>query len=215
MKLYTSDQHLAHKNIIQYTRRPFNDIEQMNGVLLEHLRAAERTGADIVHCGDLTFDLFRFLERYGPIFQSPVGKLIVLGNHDRTGGKTENANHVRREAYETQFATVVGHEKDWKRNMAVIEDVLEGRPVQVLVSHAPQENLWGCDLNVHGHIHNNVLLPPQEAHHPEDQWTIESPVHFCACVELHGFKPVTLDQLAQAHRTRYVAALADLAPLTP
>ena len=91
--------------------------------------------------------------------------------------------------------------------------MLDGKLVQVLVSHAPQENLWGCDVNVHGHIHNNILLNGD--HHPEDNWTFTSPVHFNASVELHGFKPVTLDQLAAAHRSGYEAARKDIRTLDP
>ena len=115
--LYSSDHHLAHKNIRTYTRRPFKDVEHMNGVLLENLRAAERTGARIILGGDLTFDLARFHFRYGMIFQSRKRKRIVLGNHDRTKGRSEHVGQVRRAAYEAEFEHVEGHEKDWKRNM--------------------------------------------------------------------------------------------------
>lgn len=212
--LYTSDQHFNHKNILIYARRPFKDIGHMNNVLLENLRAAERTGSLLILGGDLCFDLTRFRSVYGPIFHSRTNKRIVLGNHDRTKGKSEHGDEVRRAAYDAEFEEVSGTEKTWKRNAMVVFDILDGRPVQVLVSHAPQENLWGCDVNVHGHIHNNVLLRRAD-HHPEDDWTFDSPRHFCSCVELHGFKPVNLDELAAAHRNGYKDAWKDVAEIDP
>jgi hypothetical protein len=37
----------------------------------------------------------------------------------------------------------------------------------------------------------------------ESGWTLKSPVHFNAGVELHGYKPVTLQELADEHRRGY------------
>jgi calcineurin-like phosphoesterase family protein len=211
LTLYTSDQHFRHKNILIYARRPFKDINHMDLVLLENLRAAERVADRLILCGDLTFDLARFHSQYGRIFAAPSGKRITLGNHDLRKNRTNKEDKVQRDAYDLEFEEVVGDAKDWRRNMMVVQDRLDGKEVQVLVSHAPQENLWGCDINVHGHIHNSILLAKE--HHPEDHWTIDSPVHFCACVELHHFKAVTLDQLAAAHRNRYNDARQDIADI--
>lgn len=202
--LYTADTHFGHENIIHYTKRPFVDVNHMDVVLLAHLRAAELTGAPIVHAGDLCFALWDFLNKYGPIFGTPLGKSIIPGNHDRLG------NPTRYEAYRSQFATVVGTEKHWKTHALVVDDWLDDRRVKVLVSHKPQENLWGADVNVFGHVHNNVLFPG-EGHHPEDDWAFVSEEHFCACVELHDFKPVSLQQLADEKRAGYPRAHASVA----
>jgi calcineurin-like phosphoesterase family protein len=204
MRLYTSDSHIAHRNIIHYARRPFATVEEMDAVLIQNLRDAEATGASIVHAGDLTFDLYRVLQRYGPIFKDRTGKSIVPGNHDRVKGP------ARREAYSSQFETVVGDEEDWRTHGLAVIDDLDGVEVMVLVSHKPQENLWGCDVNVFGHVHNNVLFPG-EGHHPEDDWAFTSPVHFCACVELHRFRPVSLQDMAHAKRAAYPSAAEEVA----
>jgi calcineurin-like phosphoesterase family protein len=43
--LYTSDSHIGHDRIRQYTHRPFADREQMDVVLYQRLREAKATGA--------------------------------------------------------------------------------------------------------------------------------------------------------------------------
>lgn len=203
--LYSSDHHIGHGRAIEYCRRPFADREHMDAVLIERLRDAKATGARLVHCGDLSFDFDRQVRRYGPLWaESPDDRdLIVLGNHDRT--------HKPRqlEAYQQHFHVICGPPASWATNYAILDDMLDGRAVKVLVSHKPQHELHGADASVYGHCHNAVLFP-SDKHHEEDYWAFDSPVHFNASVELHDYRPVSLQQLADAHRSGYAAAKADL-----
>ncbi len=203
---YYSDLHLGHANIVRYTRRPFRDREHMDLTLIANLREAEKEGGILINGGDTSFNLKQQLNRYGPIFESNVGKWKVSGNHDRID--------KYRAAYEQTFDVIVGDEDDWKTNTLIVEDVLDGNLVKVLVSHRAQENLQGCAVNVYGHVHNSMLLRfvDKDDHHPEDFWAFSSPAHFCACVELHHFRPVDLQTLADRHRIFYGNALVDITP---
>lgn len=200
--LYTSDSHLSHTNIIRYCQRAFESKVQMDEVLAANLKAAVATGSRLVHCGDMCFDFARYVRQHGPLWEDPADHLFIAGNHDRLSDK-------KRGAYEQHFHTIVGREGTWETNTYIVHDVLDGHPVSALVSHKPQLDLQGCDVGVSGHLHNNLLLPAT-AHHPEDAWSMESPVHFNASVELHDYKPVTLQQLADTHRSGYAAARAEL-----
>lgn len=193
MILYTSDSHLGHAKVIEYSRRPFRDVTQMDGILRRELRDAEATGATLIHCGDLSFNFAKWTRNWGPLFNTCEGKAIVFGNHDDMKG-------AKLIPYEEQFETLVGERYTWENHALSIIDELDGTPVSVLVSHAPQKNLWGCDINVHGHLHNDILLG---AHRDGYEWSYDSDVHFNAAVELHGFKPVPLARLRDAHRRRY------------
>jgi len=195
--LYTSDSHLSHTNIIRYAKRPYRDVAEMNADIVAKLREAEAACDRLVHAGDLCFNLRFFLEQHGPIFASNVGKIFVAGNHDRM------APGPKMDAYASQFDAICGDERTWKEHNYALIDTLDGQWVKVLVSHKPQSVTEG--VNVYGHVHNNLLFPG-EGHHPEDDWVMASGVHFCACVELHDFRPVSLQQLADAHRSGYPLA---------
>lgn len=199
MILYTSDSHLSHTNIIRYAKRPYVGVKEMDADIVAKLREAERRCTTLVHAGDLCFNYAFFVKTYGSIFADRRGKVFVAGNHDRMRGDKKLA------PYEQDFDTITGTEKTWEVHGSVIEDVLDGQSVSVLVSHKPQTVLWGADVNVFGHVHNNLLFPG-EGHHPEDNWAIESAIHFCACVELHDFRPRSLQDIAGAARAGYPLA---------
>lgn len=214
MNLYTSDTHLNHANVIEFSRRPFNSVEHMNAELVLQLRLAEerlqKTGGKLYHCGDLCFNYARFVETRGPIFKSREGKVIKAGNHDEIHSPRNNKTRDRRQlaAYLQDFELVVGTMSGWEQEGLVIEDVLDGRPVTVLLSHAPIEHMWGCDVNVHGHLHNDILLT--DPHRDGFEWSFQSPTHFNVGGELHGFRPVTLQEAADAHRSGYAVARSAL-----
>lgn len=165
--LYTSDSHFGHANIIKYTGRPFDDIYEMDIVMLGRLREAEASGAQIVHMGDVSFDLRRVVETLGWL-ERPQDHTLVIGNHDRY--------RQQREIYHSCFGRIIGTRNTWKTHSAIIHD---GNS-QILISHRPQEEIYGCQYNVYGHMHSRSL---------------RSEVHLNACVELHDYRPVTLGEL--------------------
>ncbi len=213
--LYTADSHFDHANIIRYCKRPFASVETMNDVMARNLSDANKSGAQIVHCGDLGFDFARFLARNGRLWHSfeAARHTFIFGNHDDARGS-------KREAYLSHFRTLVGTHQDWKTNYRMFSDVLDGELVCVVASHNPlswdvlarefaatEANVAQMGLiNVHGHIHNNALQNPTNK---TSGWTLQSPIHFNAGVELHDYKPVTLQDLADAHRAGYPAWQGD------
>lgn len=215
LSLYTSDSHLNHLNVIEFSKRPFKDVAHMNALLVGELRLAEQrvlgVGGRLVHCGDLCFNYAKFIEDHGPIFQTSVGKIIKCGNHDEIHSPRNNKTRDKRQiaAYMRDFEQVVGTIGGWEQEGIVLQDELDGKLVTVLVSHAPIAHMWGCDANLHGHLHNDVLL--KTPHRDGFEWSFESPTHFNVGVELHDFKPVTLQEAADAHRSGYAAARRALA----
>lgn len=204
---YTSDSHLSHAKILEYTRRPFADVEAMNAVLVAALRAVDDAGHRLIHGGDLGFNLRRFRQERGPLFLNDANRhnrIIVCGNHDQAKGG-------RRADYEAEFGTVVGHEKSWAENVRIVPDWLDDEPALVVVSHRPLDDDeldayrqgWdGVCVNCFGHVHNDVLIPEYTT-----EWTPEfrermqrGERHWNACVELHDYRPVTLEQLRDRQR---------------
>ena len=82
MKIFiTADHHFNHKNIIEYCKRPFKTVEEMNETMIE--RWNRRVGKDdlVIHLGD--FGLGN-KEKINEIRKRLNGTIILIkGNHDR------------------------------------------------------------------------------------------------------------------------------------
>jgi calcineurin-like phosphoesterase family protein len=74
---FTSDTHYGHKNIIEYSNRPFTDVEDMNESLIENWNSVVKPGDRVYHLGDFSWCDPK------PIFDRLNGqKYLILGNHD-------------------------------------------------------------------------------------------------------------------------------------
>src|SRR3989338_4547577 len=77
----TADHHFNHKNIIEYCKRPFKTVEEMNNTMIE--KRNKKVGKDdlVIHLGDFALGN---KEKVGEIRKMLNGKIILIkGNHDR------------------------------------------------------------------------------------------------------------------------------------
>lgn len=74
---FTSDTHFGHKNIIKYCNRPFNDVNEMNEILISRWNSK-------VNPDDLVYHLGDFSMRAVPEIRKRLNGDICLirGNHD-------------------------------------------------------------------------------------------------------------------------------------
>lgn len=155
-KRYLSDTHLLHDNIIHHCARPFRSTREMDEALVLAMLEAEEDGAHLYHLGDLTSKPEAAVALYGGLYH-PERHTLIAGNHDRVGSPRLEA----RAAYSAYAGSIVGTEATWQENVLLVEDELDGRPVRLLLSHAPQPDPRGADLNLYGHCHNNNLRYPE------------------------------------------------------
>lgn len=91
---FTSDTHFNHRNIIQYSNRPYRTIEDMNEGLIESWNARVKPNDEIYHLGDFALGKSDTIE---PLLKRLNGcKYLIVGNHD--GAATTRAqgwNRVR------------------------------------------------------------------------------------------------------------------------
>jgi len=78
---FISDTHFGHKNIIQYSNRPFSSVEEMNEHMVNEWNALVKPNDEIYHLGDFAFmpftDFKKLLWRLNGI------KHHIRGNHDK------------------------------------------------------------------------------------------------------------------------------------
>lgn len=76
---FSSDLHIGHANVIEYSNRPFRDIEHMYRVLLNNFNSTIPKGGVCYFLGDMGFNssmLKKFLS------ELHMTKILVAGNHD-------------------------------------------------------------------------------------------------------------------------------------
>jgi len=78
---FTSDQHFGHKNIIQYSKRPFDNVDHMNHVLINNYNSTVGKLDVCYFIGDVGFSN---KEEMSKIISNLNGtKILITGNHDR------------------------------------------------------------------------------------------------------------------------------------
>ena len=78
---FTSDLHIGHKNILEYSKRPFESIEEHDEMLVQNWNSIVKPG-DLIYClGDFALCS---AERATSIAKRLMGnKYLVFGNHDK------------------------------------------------------------------------------------------------------------------------------------
>lgn len=79
---FTSDEHLGHRNIIDFCKRPFSGIEEMTEVLLQKHNAKVSRGSRVIHVGDMFWRTFGLKEALAYIDRLNGQHDFVYGNHD-------------------------------------------------------------------------------------------------------------------------------------
>jgi|JI10StandDraft_1071094.scaffolds.fasta_scaffold43416_4 calcineurin-like phosphoesterase family protein len=78
---FTSDLHFGHANIIEYSGRPFADVEQMNEALIERWNDAVQPDDVVWVLGDVAMG--RIAETLPLVTRLAGRKHLLAGNHDR------------------------------------------------------------------------------------------------------------------------------------
>ena len=140
MDFVTSDWHLNHGNIIEYEKRPFKTVAEMNHAILKNWRETVGRHDTVFFLGDAFFHTPKE-EAQMVVTSLPGKKVIVLGNHDR-GKSTQWWRDVG-------FAEVYSYPIVYKKFF--------------ILSHEPLYVGPGMPyVNVHGHTHGESSDNPQK-----------------------------------------------------
>ena len=137
---FTSDHHWGHRNIIRYSNRPFNSVNEMDEVLIQNWNSVVQKGDVVYHLGDI----FLCEPGYAIDIRNRLNGQIYLirGNHERT------AEQVYR-----SFVWI----KDYFKLKVNDNDHPYGRQ-EIAMFHYPiaswDKHHHGC-WHLHGHCHSN------------------------------------------------------------
>ncbi len=129
MRWFISDTHFGHKNVIEYSQRPFKDVEEMDRTIIERWNRNVKDQDEVYVLGDFGLVGIHYLR---DVFCSLKGnKILVRGNHD---GSVEKMRRIGFQAVvEEAMIYVDGYE--------------------VRLSHYPNYFDPVNILRLHGHIH--------------------------------------------------------------
>jgi calcineurin-like phosphoesterase family protein len=91
-KWFISDTHFSHTNIIRYTERPFQSVNEMNERLIENWNALVRPQDTVFFLGDFGLGTTNFLTSLCALLHG--NKICIRGNHDGTPTKMQKIGFV-------------------------------------------------------------------------------------------------------------------------
>ena len=159
---FIADLHLGHTNMALH--RGFTSVEEHDEYIITQWN-------NIVNKRDVTYilgDVTMEKKSSYPLLNRLNGvKHVVLGNHDRRQDVSHLLQHVESVAGMIQYKGIM----------------LTHAPIH------PMELEYRFNKNIHGHIHNKVVMKML------DGWEVIDERYFCVSCEQVDYKPKTLEEL--------------------
>lgn len=174
MKYYIADTHFGHENAIAFDKRPFENVHEMDMMMIQQWNSVVKDNDDVYILGDFCFKSVKQPMWY--IKQLKGRKHLIIGNHDQKLLKDEVA-----------MKDIVSVEK-----MTYVND---GKYTCVLCHFplAEWNHYYKGAWHIYGHIHNRR----DKAY--EFMKTQEKALN-AGCM-INGYTPVTIEQLIENNRT--------------
>lgn len=174
-----SDTHFDHEKIIEYCKRPFKDAKHMDFEITKRWNERVKPDDLVYHLGDVIRTAGKSDEElYNFITRLNGKKILVLGNHDKTGQRM----------------------MEFGFDYACEELVITYHNYRLLLTHKPRS--WhpgGVDYVLHGHIHNST--PAERKEHANKGELVDIPkFNINMCVEMWNYEPVTLDHVLKVQK---------------
>jgi calcineurin-like phosphoesterase family protein len=170
---FTSDEHHGHRNIITYSNRPFNFIEEMSEVLIANHNSVVKTDDIVYHLGDFSLNKTApglILPRLNGIHH------LIAGNHDHChpvhAKNPAKLERFRKTYFDAGFKTVelsdqftfdikvvkMSHFPYFDENALFDQRYPKLRPIDdgSILLHGHVHNAWKTQLSPKGSLMINV-----------------------------------------------------------
>ena len=185
MIYFTSDLHLGHANAIEFTNRPFANVEEMNRCLIRNINDTVSAEDELWILGDYSFKINK--EEVRTLRKQIVCKRVhlIYGNHD----KDYSSDHI--------FQSVQ-HYKELKTEYG-----------RVVLFHYPILE-WSAahygSIHLHGHIHSTGGYNEENLKKKFSDWVSYGHAAkfenlnlriYDVGVDANGYRPISLDHVAE------------------
>ena len=140
----TSDTHYYHNNVIEYSNRPFRDLEEMHDTLVNNWNTVVKKNDIVYHLGD--FCLTTNVSQIQAILRRLNGKIrLIQGNHDKWVKKIDIIDPDRK----------IEWVKSYHQEKFTIGNIV----YPVVMMHFPIHKWDKCHFgsyHFHGHSHGTI-----------------------------------------------------------
>ncbi len=140
------DQHFFHSNIINYTRKEFSDVLEMNQHIIKQHNETVGKDAIVIFLGDFCFKNSYIKEA---LSQMNGHKYLILGNHD----SVDLVKHYPSLGFESVFVMPIKMDDIYLSHEPLIEGEKDNLQFNLIVNEF-QKSIH--KLNYHGHIHDKL-----------------------------------------------------------
>jgi len=164
---FTSDHHFGHKNVIKYSNRLFESVEEMDEMMIQRWNEKINEGDEVYHLGDVGLNSVGKLRK---ILERLNGKIyLIKGNHEKSAA-----------ACHTRFEWI----KDYHELIIEDEEFEKGQQMIALFHYSLRvwnASHWGT-YHLYGHSHGAL---------PDDPNSLS----FDIGVDCHNFYPLSYEEV--------------------
>ena len=151
---FTADLHLDHRNIIRYCKRPFDNIQQMNKILVDNWNNRVKKDDLVYFLGDFCFGDAR---SWFPYLNGEI--MLIKGNHDKSNLKFFNKVYRSYSMKIGDFNCVLNHRPIYPNDYP-----------DPFNDHDKSINPDGYDFVICGHVHEKWKVVGKSVNIGVDQW---------------------------------------------
>ena len=171
---FTSDLHIGHSHIIDFTGRPYNNVKEMNDALIGNWNKVVSPEGIVFLLGDIIWS--DSSHEFNRLMRKLNGtKHIIMGNHDS------------KKALRNLPENCILHDD-------IVHLWMDGTKIEFVLSHYPLYSWQGIQrgvINLHGHIHSG-----ENSHNGFDTAFISN-YHYDIGVDNNDYYPIELDKLIE------------------
>lgn len=169
---FTSDTHFYHKNIINFCKRPFKDLQEMHSEIIRMWNETVRPNDIVFILGDIIFGGANAYEEILP--QLNGKKYLILGNHDYKNFTTNKCKYFEA-VYDKMFIAVNDQE--------------------IILNHEPLL-CFGGQLNnriwhLFGHVHTTKDLNLKGNCDAQRMFLMATPTMYDVGMDFNNYKPIS------------------------
>jgi calcineurin-like phosphoesterase family protein len=185
---FTSDTHFYHKNIINFCKRPFNDLQEMHKEIIRMWNETVRPNDIVFILGDIIFGGANAYEEILP--QLNGKKYLILGNHDYKNFTTNKCKYFEA-VYDKMFIAVNDQE--------------------IILNHEPLL-CFGGQLNNHiwhlfGHVHTTKDLNLKGNCDAQRMFLMATPTMYDVGMDFNDYKPISFAKVKEIIQGQVAADL--------